>query len=180
MTPCVARTRANLVSALRQHVDLLDEYSRHAFREGNQAFFGEVAGKLRVLVYNSRTNKPLLLGLMKDFDTTIPIPIDRPGGDIEITIDEFLDSRAFAIAIPSRGLVSVSNRQLIAMWAEQYGASHEDVEVEEEFTAILSSGIFIAGLPGAAAALRAISDTVLWLSREFLTLIEREGPIPNT
>jgi len=175
MTPRVARSQENLVAALRRHADLLDEYSTRAFRQGEESFNGEVAGKLRVLVYQSRTNKPLLLDLMKGYDVSIPIPISRPGGDIEMSIDDFLDNLAFAIRVPSRGLVSVTNMQLIGMWAQQYGASHEDREVEEEFAQVLSSGIFIGGLPGAAAALKAIANTVLWLAKEFLAHLDREN-----
>jgi hypothetical protein len=154
---------------------LLDEYSARAFREGDEAFFGEVAGKLRILVYESRTNKPLLLDLMKDYDVSIPIPISRPEGDIEMSISEFLDNLAFAIRVPSSGLVSVTNKQLIGMWAQQYGASHEDREIEEEFAQVLSSGVFIGGLPGAAAALKAIASTVLWLAKEFLVNLDRQN-----
>ncbi|MFC1923615.1 hypothetical protein ACFLY4_10050 [Chloroflexota bacterium] len=172
MTPRVPRSRGNLVDALRRHVALLEDYSSCAFREGKEEYFGEVAGKLRVLVYESRRNRPLLLDLMQDYDISIPIHISRPEGDIEMSIDDFLDNLAFVIRVPSRGLVSVTNKQMISMWAQQYGASHEDWEVDEEFAQVLSSNIFIGGLPAAAAALQAVANTVLWLAKEFLTHLD--------
>lgn len=172
MTPRVPRSKENLVDALRRHVTLLEDYSNRAFREGKEEYFGEVAGKLRVLVYKSPSNRPLLLDLMRDYDISIPLHFSRPEGDIEMSINDFLDNLAFSIRVPSGGLVSVTNKQMIGTWAQQYGASHEDWEIDEEFAQALSSGTFIGGLPAAAAALRAVANTVLSLAKEFLNHLD--------
>jgi len=180
MSPRIPRSQQNLIAALQRHVTLLEEYSGRAFRDGDEAYFGEVAGKLRVLVYESPSNRPLLIDLMKELDISIPIHISRPEGDVQMSIEEFLNSLAVAIRVPSRGLVSVTNKQLIAMWAQQYCASHEDREIDEELAHILSSGVFIGGLPSAAAALRAIANTVLWLAKEFLARLELEDSVTDS
>jgi hypothetical protein len=46
----IQRPLADLIAALRRHVELLRVYAHHAFQERNELFLGEVAGKLRMLV----------------------------------------------------------------------------------------------------------------------------------
>ena len=172
----IPRDTRNLIDALRRHLTLLREYSHRAFVLGDQSLCGEVAGKLRVLVHRSRTSRPLLLSLIEHFGWDIPITINDPFGNFQLTLDEYLDSLACTIRTPSQGLVEISNRNLLAMWAQQYGASHEDWELDEEFATVLalSSQLEIGGLPAASAALRAISNTVLWVGEEFLRRVDSQ------
>jgi hypothetical protein len=68
----------DLVDSLRRHLTLLEEFRVHAFQEGDQDYFGEIAGKLRVLVYEKGRNKPLLLSLIDQFALEIPIVLGSP------------------------------------------------------------------------------------------------------
>ena len=52
---------------LCQERDKLWAFGNLAFSEGRTEYLGEVAGKLRVLVCETRTNKPLLLGLVDEY-----------------------------------------------------------------------------------------------------------------
>ena len=60
----VPRPREEIVQALRDHVRLLGEYITKAFVEGDEAYLGEVAAKLRLLATETGQNKPLLLDVM--------------------------------------------------------------------------------------------------------------------
>lgn len=159
---------------MRSHLSLLREYSVRAFDKGDASFLGEVAGKLRVLVYQSRSNKPLLLDLMDHYRIEIEIPISDPTGDFKVTPNEYLDLLAFAIRTPTQGLVQVTNRELIGLWAQQHGASHEDWEINEELASVftISGQLSIGGFPAAVASLRAISNAVLWVCDQFLQQID--------
>ena len=143
--PRVPRSQDELVVALRQHVALLREYSQRAFVDGRREYLGEVAGKLRVLAYESRTNKPLLLGLMDELNIEVSLTFDKPGGRRQATLRQHLDDLACAVQTPSRGLVAISNNQFLATWAQQQGASHEDWEQNEEFVVARDLGLQIGG-----------------------------------
>jgi hypothetical protein len=175
----ISRDIPNLVTALRRHLTLLREYSDRAFRDCDESFYGEVAGKLRVLTYKSHTNKPLLLSLMEEMNVDIPITLNTPPGDITMSLPEYMNSLAFAARMPPRGLVEVSHNDLVAMWAQQYGASHEDWEISEELAFILNSGVFIRDTPSGVVILRLISNTVLWVGNEFLERIDSEELDPE-
>jgi hypothetical protein len=170
----ISREISNLIDALRRHLVLLSEYSHRAFDLGDQTFLGEVAGKLRVLVYRSQTSKPLLLDLMQHSGFTIPIIIDDPFGTFQVSLDEYMDMMACAIHVPSQGLVEITKSEFIAMWAQQYGASHEDWELDGRLVAILSLSDFleVGGLPVAAAELRTTSRTVLWVGEELIRMVD--------
>ncbi|MGB2897390.1 MAG: hypothetical protein WBB65_14655 [Anaerolineales bacterium] len=119
----LSRETANLIAALRSHLSLLGEYSARAFRDGDASFLGEVAGKLRLLVYKSPSNRPLLLDLLDHFGFEINIPISDPGGDFTVTPGEYLDLLAFVIRTPSQGLVEVTNKRFVvsATWVGSRG-----------------------------------------------------------
>ena len=178
----VPRDIANLVSSLRSHLSLLREYSTRAFQNGEVSFLGEVAGKLRLLAYESRTNRPLLLDLINHYGFEIQIAISDPTGEFTVTPHEYLDLLAFAIRTPNQGLAEVTNRDLIGLWGQQHGASHEDWELNEELAAAfaLSGTLSIGGLPAAAASLRAVSNTFLWVGDELIQRLDMRSSESNT
>ena len=45
---------------------ILEDFHQRACREGQTRYLGEIAGKLRVLVHQGRTNRALLLDLMSE------------------------------------------------------------------------------------------------------------------
>ena len=62
-----------LIEALQRHTRLLRKIAQHAFQDQDDDYFGEVAGKLRLLVHERGSNKPLLLGLMDEFGLDVLI-----------------------------------------------------------------------------------------------------------
>lgn len=80
----IQREIPDLVEALQRHVRLLKEYAVKAFEDANSDYFGEVAGKLRLLLYDGGMNTPLLLKLMDEFSADIRITLGGPPVQTEI------------------------------------------------------------------------------------------------
>src|SRR2546422_970012 len=76
----LTRTTDELVERLRMHCDLLEEYHQKACIESDTRYLGEIAGKLRLLVYRSPSNRPLLLDLMSETGLRILAQFNKPGG----------------------------------------------------------------------------------------------------
>ena len=175
-----------MVEALRKHVRLLEEYAHRAFSEGNFDYTGEVAGKLRLMAIRFGSNEPRLLRLMEETGELIPIILDGPpipltpqghrGGDA-ISLEYFLSLLAVGVRVPSGTFVELTNADLIRAWAEQAGAPHEDWSMEEGLRTVLTLPVFIGGLPGASAALRAATNAVLHIASRFLAMVD-SGEIP--
>jgi hypothetical protein len=170
----VPRTDYDLLEALLRHVELLREYSQKAFEQGKGDYLGEVAGKLRVLVVETRMNKPLLLALMKKFGSRTQVLLDDPYEQDHISLDQFMERLCVAIRTDS-GMKSFTNREFVATWAQQHGAAHEDWEHDEGFAAVRASGIFIGGDPAHSRCLRAIARTVLSVSEAFFNELGERG-----
>lgn len=168
----VSRSDDDLLAALNNHLKLLEEYSHKAFVQQDEKYVGEVAGKLRVLAYRSRTNKPLLLDLMQKHGKVIKLNFDNPGGTESLTIDEYLASLAVAHRLASGDLVKISIMEFIGLWAQQRGAAHEDWEVSEKLERIISAGVTIGNLPIGASALRTISETIFSFGKAFLAELD--------
>jgi hypothetical protein len=75
------------------------------------------------------------------------------------------------LRIPSRGLVSLTKAQLIDAWSQQVGGAHEDRAVDEELAHALFGGIYIGGLPAAAAELAVTTRTVLHAADRFVAAV---------
>jgi hypothetical protein len=74
----VPREVAELVERLREHTSLLREYSERAFADGDDRYLGEIAAKLRLLVYEHGRNRPLLIDLMEECGIDCPITLSGP------------------------------------------------------------------------------------------------------
>ena len=163
------------MSALQRHVRLLRKYARSAFEERDADFFGEVAGKLRLLAVDSAQNEPLLLNLLDQFGSDIVTtlsgpPFNRaPGMGEVVTLRTYMERFACAIRLPSNDeLHTLTNAQLVKFWAEQSGAAHEAPRLHGTLEAALTQQLLIAGLPAIAAQLRAVTRTVLWFADRLL------------
>ena len=173
----VPRKREELLDRLRDHIRLLQDYCHRAFEERDSAYLGEIATKLRLLVCESGTNKPLLLNLMDEYEIRVTIrlggpPIKMPAGQPNpgdvISVRKYLALKAFGIHTASRGYLEVTNNRLIHIWAAQNGAAHEDPELEEEYVAARDSGLLIGGLPALSMQLKVIARTIFGVAKEFL------------
>ena len=167
----------SMVQALERHLNLLREYAKRAFVDGNFDYGGEVAGKLRLLVTEFGSNRPLLLDLMAETGIEpllslggppIEQPLGEPRAGDKICLSEYLRFGAIGIRIPSGEFVMLNKTKFIRAWAEQSGSSHEDWSLDPSLETILSSPVYIGGLHGAFAELRVTTETVLHTGERFL------------
>lgn len=177
----LAKTEASRAGALRTHVALLREYAQRAFVANENAFLGEIAGKLRVLVCETKKNPALLLRLMDDLKIDERIVLGgpplrrmdhRPVAGDTVTLRQFMDLDAFGTRQEEGNFVMLTKKQFILCWAQQCGAAHEALEVDEPLARALDSGIWIGGVPAATAELRATTEAVLHVVRRVLDRIE--------
>lgn len=174
----VKRERGELLEALDRNLRLLAEYSRRAFEEANDDFHGEVAAKLRLLVYEpkgkGKSHRPLLLALMDEADADIPVTVvatKRPGTPaVVLSLREYLAGTA-EWTTPGGRSHSCSYIDLICMWADQHGGAHEDWSFGEVFLDARYSGIFINDgeriEPALVRTLRQVTENVLKVAEEF-------------
>lgn len=183
MPPKLDRPLSELVAALQRHVRLLREYADRAFAQRDMDFLGELATKLRLLVWEGRQNRALLLNLMDVFKVDIPITLGGPpqikregekGPGDKVSLREFMTLPACGVRTPSQGFVMLNKLELVRALAEQHGAAHEDWALDEKLAAIIHSGIDIGGLPAAAAELRTTVDAVLYVADSFLSGLTSE------
>lgn len=171
MNPRVIRTRSDLLARLRQHCQILADFHERACREGQFQYLGEVAGKLRVLTHQSRSNRPLLLDLMDETEISVPITINSPGGSYVTDLPTYLSELACAIRLPSGQLAELANSDLIALWSQQSGAAHEDWSLDARLAAVFAGGLFVNGQPVHGYALCGICRTALFVATEFLAKV---------
>lgn len=109
-----------MVSALRRHVCLLEDYARKVYSEGNTDYAGEVAGKLRLLATRFGSNKPLLVELMKKTGIEPLVTLGgppllrepgRPGPGDKIALTEYLELDAVGIRVESGEFVMLNKNQ---------------------------------------------------------------------
>jgi hypothetical protein len=167
----ITRTQLELITRLQEHCEILEDFHQKACREGHTKYLGEIAGKLRLLVYQSRSNRPLLLDLMADTGIEVPFTIDSPRGQYNSDLRSYLSDLACVIRLPSGELAKLTKYDLIALWSQQSGAAHEDWALDERLSTIFAQGFFVNGQPIQGAALCGICRTVLHVARQFLSQV---------
>ena len=143
----IPRPAVEMANALAAHLVLLGRYI-DAAAAGDHVYLGEIAAKMRLLVITKpKPNKQvgLLVRLAKLLDSELEITLggapgwkdmqDRTAGDV-VTLDEWLASFALQVET-SEGPRQLTTGELVCVWAEQYGAAHEDWTIDEAFSVSL-------------------------------------------
>jgi len=124
------RTPTELLAAMERHLLLLDDYYRQCFHCGNTRYFGEIAGKLRLLVCEKRNNDALLIYVARKYGLCERYRISKEGGITEggegATLEEYLNREDLAINVGG-DMLRISNKNEILLYAEKEGAAHEDL-----------------------------------------------------
>lgn len=165
-----------MIESLHGHVDLLRAYITKV-QEGDAQYLGEVAGKLRVLVLDAGSNKPLLTRLARlcDYGLVVqlgdqPPIIDGPKPFERVPLEDWLKRVVVSLQTPSSApnLVEISCVDLVANWSQQSGSAHEDWSHSESFHMLRQDEVFIGGQPASQRALLTIAFTVLSIAEDFL------------
>jgi hypothetical protein len=164
-----------MTTALLRHTRLLQGYCERAFRDGEQDYLGEVAGKLRLLAIDSRQNEPLLLRVMKANNLDIRIRVGVPIR--ELTVEAFLDLFAGAALMADGKWASYTNRTLIRAWAEQIGAAHEDWNMDEGLRRLLTLPAYVGERQMTAEVLKTAAGAILDVARRCLVELNAPGLI---
>ncbi len=163
----IARPDEDLLHTLIRHLSLLEDFAQRAFGEGDDRYYGEIAGKLRVLVVRTRTNKPLLLDLMVKYESTVKVTLDRPVGPKAVSLEDYLAEVCFMQHTPSGERAIFTRSKFIASWAQQFGASHEDWEHTEDFAVARNPGVTVGDQPLPVHYLRGFCRTVIAVGARF-------------
>lgn len=170
----IVRSNDDLLKSLRKHVSLLREYHEKAFNEGNADYLGEVAGKLRLLVYEWGRNKPLLKDMMKRFNIDVRLEMIGPAFPNGANIDEYFNHVCGAFgSTDGKERIEVTPMGVVATWAQQMGSSHEDPSLDRHFVELINHGLFINGRQIAVDELRRASKFVLLTAEYFFQDLEK-------
>lgn len=174
----IPRHVVDLLRSLVENLELLCEYHRRAFEDGDPRLLGEVAGKIRVLAVRKGMNRPLLIDLMGRFGSTIKVTSSWPPDKEPRPLADFMEETCLIIKTPSGEKAHFTNLEFVATWSQQHGAAHQDWEHDEGYVAARTSGVVVGGLDAHVRVLRGISRTVLLIGDAFLQELSRGGVIP--
>jgi hypothetical protein len=154
-------------------VTLLQDFHRRAFEENDATYYGEVAGKLRLLVYRSKTCHPLLRDLMDKLGIHVRMNLIGPGHR-SADIDEYFGSICGMFHSQRTGKkIELTPMDVVSSWAHQIGASHEDPAIDEDFAEFLSHDFFVRNRQIAVDELRRASKFVLAVAKFFFHYYEK-------
>ncbi len=162
----IPREQKELEQAFLDRIINLDDYLQD-YHKGKHSRIKDIASNLRALIIETRTNKPLLQHLTKYYGMEMIIHRNIPpiiGKKSILSLNELLDELAFASNVPSP--VSLTNKELIKVFADQEGA-HEDHSNTDELRRLKGDG-FILKIGGIVAHERAI----LGLTSAILTAVK--------
>lgn len=163
------RSVAEMAQALRVHVSLLHRYVE-AVRQGDGAFLGEIAGKLRLLVIAKGRNKPLLLRLAELTGDELTVVLSGAIRRGRVSLETYLGMDALHLRSAISGeMLQLSYGEFVSTWAQQYGASHEDWSLSEPFHISLAMNVQVGGIDVNARILLNIAHGVLQVADAYLS-----------
>ena len=115
-----------MVTALKRQLAVAVGLRRQRWQRRNADYFGEVASKLRLLIVQGKSNRPLLLAVADAYG--VPVSANEPG-DPDRSFGQLLDGQMLKI-----GENAITFREVICRWAEQSGGAHEDWALDEMLT----------------------------------------------
>ena len=170
--PKVSRTKEEMLLRLKAHLRRLQVYIKEFKETNNNDVLGEIAGKLRLLVWGNKKgrNKPLLLQLAKKYDIELLLEFDIPPKPVEKHINVYLGEIVHHFRFEGE-LFEYSVMDLIGLWSNQSGAAHEDWQIHYKFHVLLNSaknGIFLNGYQATQYLLVTHATTIFQYGIKFL------------
>lgn len=172
--PKIKKDFATLIQRLISHLEILVELSDKAFYNyEHEKYIGEVASKLRVLVIKTRTNKPLLIDLMYQFE--YERTWENPGSP-EFTLRTYM----YYFAVYIKDKYTFTNEKFVRYLSQQSGGSHEDWEIDEGLHEFLyGRGARSCDSSYAHRVLRVIVNAVLVEASLFLLYLHYVNTLKN-
>ena len=127
-----------MLQRLIAHLELLKKYISEYEQTKDFNLLGEIAGKLRLLVWKGGRNKPLLIRLAREYEIQLTREFDRPDGTVHISLDEYLEELAYFTTV-EEVQYKFTVMDLITLWSHQSGAAHEDWNIDKKFDVLLNS-----------------------------------------
>jgi hypothetical protein len=162
-------TNKELTEHLKRHLKILKNNIDLFYKTNDTDLIPEMAIKLRALVCSTRNNRPLLIDLMKDYDSKLLITLGgKVRGKEKVTVEEYIKDEAAVIRIKDK-LVSITKADLIKIFADKEGAHQDrfkDIRIERNL-------IYINGVPINKKAIFGIAETIYDVGNKFLKEIEQ-------
>jgi hypothetical protein len=125
------RTSKILIAAFGDHLVLLNSYVKE-LENGDKKYYKAIMAELRVLVYESRTNKPLLSRLAAQHNID---PVVYENGK-QMSLKKYLNQALFVIPLPpsfsQRGDNYLTRIEFIIKASQQEGSAHEDDALDND------------------------------------------------
>jgi hypothetical protein len=183
-----------MVERRREHTALLRKYMA-LVQEGDRAYLGEIAAKIRLLAIETRSNKALMLRVGRLFGKTPNVTLEGPPGwEYEegikagdtITLERWLALSQLFVRTensPDKA-VEMTTREFVLVWAQQHGGAHEDWSLDHRFQASRDTNVRLIGgrpndliLRGIAGVILSRAESLLaWLTPERIAEAEMRGP----
>jgi hypothetical protein len=112
---------------------------------------------------------------MARYNSNVQVVSSFPPGKTR-PLEEYLGELSMAIPGPN-GKVILTNKDLIGLWAQQRGGSHEDWEHSDAMVALRHQRVYIGGLHASEASLRVVCRTVMSVADAFLGELLQKGLI---
>ena len=175
---------------LHEQIRLLEEHIQQLTINKKSEYLGEIAGKLRLLVYERGNNIPLLLSLMDEFQIaskikvegnldTIPIdvlPLTHPFPGDEITLREYLNMVAFWRDVHKKTIVYTHN-DFIKIGSQQDGAAHIDSKLDEHFAFSKSTGKWMENITQHEGVFLRIAAKVISYANKFFAELKAQNKV---
>ena len=179
------RTINDLIDSLKRHLRLLEQYHHEAFENNNEDYFGEIAGKIRLLAIGFGSNKPLLINLMKEFEIEPKQIFDgppiiyrdekkhlKPGESY--TLETLLTLDCMGAKTQTDGFKTLNKSEFILLLAEKHGAAHEDWNHPEILKIIISDNIYFGDKKIYLHELSNIARWVIWAGNNFISQLNED------
>ena len=95
----VTRTKEEMLCRLVTNLKFLRKYILEFKTSQEKDLIGEIVGKLRILVWKSNSNKPLLIRLAREYNIELFLEFDRPGGLVKESIEDFLKRNVYGTIV---------------------------------------------------------------------------------
>lgn len=171
-----ARSTWDLLARLRYRIRRLRADLAAFDAAPDEQLAGDISTHLRALVIERGRQRPLLIDLMDGFNSKTVVKSETPPDQGRLRpLREYLDELQLKQPkLEGDGSVMLTNRQLILVCADQFGA-HDDWSHDEQLAALRAGGVYFGSVPAYVMCLRAVARTVASVGEAFIEELRARG-----